>query len=385
MPWPSIRRTSCCRRLVEGEDVLGGDADGVALELDGVQMGGVLGEEDLALAGAAHQLHLLAGGVADDPAGEAGALVAEVDLALVEHHAALAGEHRLAAAWRGRRGSACWFCGVQRWPVGVSLYLAGARPAGRRRPAAPPAVRPYGACRAAGAGCPYGRLGRAGARAGGRRARAGPATLSETVRLLGGGPGRGCAAGRSRRPARAPAAAVPGGHRAADGGAAMRRRGMHLRAAAAAGRGAAGAPGRPKDGRGLRSWGAAGGRSAEGRGRGGRLRAAGRSRGALSAAAAGGGLLLGDLAAEVLQQRVEAAVEALADGGEPPDVLEVEVAQHHRALGGELGAGEGVPGDFLAARDDPDVARADLRHLPGAVDGRGEGQLAGSAPGSGRA
>ena len=39
MPWPSIRRTSCCRRLVEGEDVLGGDADAVALELDGVQHG----------------------------------------------------------------------------------------------------------------------------------------------------------------------------------------------------------------------------------------------------------------------------------------------------------------------------------------------------------
>lgn len=85
------------QRLVEGEDVLGGDADRVALELDRVQVGGVVGEENLALAGAAHQLHLLAGGVADDAAGESGALVAEFDLALVQHHAALLGEHRLAA------------------------------------------------------------------------------------------------------------------------------------------------------------------------------------------------------------------------------------------------------------------------------------------------
>lgn len=88
-----------------------------------------------------------------------------------------------------------------------------------------------------------------------------------------------------------------------------------------------------------------------------------------------GGFLLGDLSSEVLQQRVEAAVEALADRGEPPDVLEVEVTEHDRPLGGELGSGEGVLHHFLAARDDPDVARTDLRHLPRTVEGRGEGQL----------
>jgi hypothetical protein len=40
----------------------------------------------------------------------------------------------------------------------------------------------------------------------------------------------------------------------------------------------------------------------------------------------GDGRLLGDLAAEVLQQRFETAVETLSHGGEPPYVLEVEVA-----------------------------------------------------------
>lgn len=83
--------------LVEGEHALRGDTDRVALEFDGMHVGGVLGEEDLPLAGTAHELHLLAGRVAHDPLGEAGALVAEVDLALVEHHAALAGQHGLAA------------------------------------------------------------------------------------------------------------------------------------------------------------------------------------------------------------------------------------------------------------------------------------------------
>ncbi|GAA4901515.1 hypothetical protein GCM10023237_21040 [Streptomyces coeruleoprunus] len=54
------------QRLVEREDVLGGDADAVALQLDRVELGVVLGEEDLAAARAAHELHLLARGVADD-------------------------------------------------------------------------------------------------------------------------------------------------------------------------------------------------------------------------------------------------------------------------------------------------------------------------------
>ncbi len=89
----------------------------------------------------------------------------------------------------------------------------------------------------------------------------------------------------------------------------------------------------------------------------------------------GGGLLLGDLAAEVLQQRVEPAVEALSDRGEPPYVLEIEVAQHHGALGGELATVERVAGHLLAARDDAEVPGGDLRHLSGAVDRRRERQL----------
>ncbi|MFK4545366.1 hypothetical protein RKD29_004962 [Streptomyces tendae] len=89
----------------------------------------------------------------------------------------------------------------------------------------------------------------------------------------------------------------------------------------------------------------------------------------------GGRLVLGHLAAEVPQQGVEPAVEALPDGGEPPHVLEIEVAQHHGALGGELGAAERVPGHLLATGDDPDVPGPHLRHLSGAVDRGGEGQL----------
>lgn len=89
----------------------------------------------------------------------------------------------------------------------------------------------------------------------------------------------------------------------------------------------------------------------------------------------GRGRFLGNLAAEVLEQRVETAVEALPDGGEPPDVLEVEVAQHHGPFGGELRSVEGVAGHLVAARDDADVPGGDLRHLAGAVDRRREGQL----------
>lgn len=88
-----------------------------------------------------------------------------------------------------------------------------------------------------------------------------------------------------------------------------------------------------------------------------------------------GGLLLGDLTTEVLEQRVKAAVEALPHGGEPPDVLQVEVAQHHGTLGGELRTGERIPGHLLAARDNTEVPGGDLRHLPGAVDRRRERQL----------
>lgn len=112
------------------------------------------------------------------------------------------------------------------------------------------------------------------------------------------------------------------------------------------------------------------------RGRGGGLGGRGEGRrGARLLLRCGGGLLLGDLAAEVLQQRVETAVEALSHRGEAPDVLEVEVAQHHGALGGELGTAERVPGHLLAARDDTEVSGSDLRHLSGAVDRRRERQL----------
>src|SRR5690242_21420515 len=41
--------------------------------------------------------------------------------------------------------------------------------------------------------------------------------------------------------------------------------------------------------------------------------------------------------------------------GEPPDVLQVEVAQHHGTLGGELRTGERIPGHLLAARDNTEV------------------------------
>jgi hypothetical protein len=110
------------------------------------------------------------------------------------------------------------------------------------------------------------------------------------------------------------------------------------------------------------------------RGRCGGLRGR-RERGRGGLRCRGRGLLLGDLAAEVLQQRVEPAVEALSDRGEPPYVLEVEVAQHHGAFGGELATVEGVAGHLLAARDDAEVPGGDLRHLSGAVDRRREGQL----------
>ncbi len=86
-------------------------------------------------------------------------------------------------------------------------------------------------------------------------------------------------------------------------------------------------------------------------------------------------VLVEDLAAEVPEQRLQAAVESLADGGEAPPVLPVEVAEHHGPLGAELGSAERVAGDLLAPGYDPQVARPGLRHLAGAVDRGGEGQL----------
>ncbi len=361
----------------------------VALELDGVEVGGVLGEEDLALAGAAHQLHLLAGGVADDPAAEAGALVAEVDLALVEHHAALAGEHRLAVdaevdadqlavlrgpALAGGRLPVLVQCGAE---AGAAALGHGRCLAARVRgtPGAAPAVR-------TGWAGPAGRRSRrAAGRAGRRAVPAGPAGRGTAGRGCGcpsgsvpgaGWPWGPAAAGRAVRARRAGPSARRWWARCAPAG-----RWAAVRGPAAGGRGRLGrALRRAEVGRGLRRYGRGGGRP-EGRDRGrcpGRRREAGRAlccRGLLRRRLG----LLGDLAAEVLQQRVESAVEALADRGEPPDVLEVEVAEHHGALGAELAAREGVPGDLLAAGDDPEVAGADLGHLARAVERGGEGEL----------
>jgi hypothetical protein len=78
----------------------------------------------------------------------------------------------------------------------------------------------------------------------------------------------------------------------------------------------------------------------------------------------------------VPQQRVEPAVEALADGGEAPAVLAVEVRQHHRPFRAELRAVERVARDLLAPRDDAEVPGGDLGHRPVTVDGGGEGEAA---------
>ncbi|CAM5265650.1 hypothetical protein SVIOM342S_07108 [Streptomyces violaceorubidus] len=381
--------------LVEGQDVLRGDAHGVALELDGVQHRGVVREEDLSLAGAAHQLHLLTGRVAHDPAGESGALVAEVDLALVEHHAALPGEHGLALRpevdadqllvllrpalpGRGlpelleRRGHT----DALRRSLGHALRCAlGRLLAVARRGRRLSVARGRGRLAVAGRrgrlpvsrrrGRSLGGLGLAVA--GGRRSGlAGDLAVRRLLTWLavrrgrrGGGRHRGTAGRRV--------------HGRDDG-----LRGMHVRAGRRCG-------GRWRRGGGRRSealrgglrHGSRGGRAEGGRrrGLGGRGEARGGAGLRLLGLLRGGRLVLGHLTAEVPQQRVETAVEALSHGGEPPHVLEVEVAQHHGALGGELGAAERVPGHLLAARDDPDVPGTHLRHLSRAVDRRGEGQL----------
>jgi hypothetical protein len=59
-----------------------------------VDLGGVVGEEDVALAAAAHQGHALAGdGLLEHAAQTARSLVLEVDLALEGDHRPLAGHH----------------------------------------------------------------------------------------------------------------------------------------------------------------------------------------------------------------------------------------------------------------------------------------------------
>lgn len=70
---------------------------------------------------------------------------------------------------------------------------------------------------------------------------------------------------------------------------------------------------------------------------GGRGRGNGRRR--------GGRLVAGHLSAEILQQRVEATLEALRDAREPPLAgMAVQLGDHQGALGRELGAREGHGG-----------------------------------------
>lgn len=365
--------------LVERQHVLRGYADRVALELDGVQMRGLIREEDLATAGAAHQLHLLAGRVAHDPAGEARALIAELDLALVEHHAALTGEHRLVAGAEvdadqllvlqsppltggrlaerrergGNTGSTSALRHTLRCPVRRRSALLAGELTGRLLPVAGrrgrlTVARGWGRC--LGLLPVAGRRGRLTVARG--RGRGLPGHLSDGRRVRAGRGRRLHGAGRcgQRRDDRR-----RGVHRRRSGGGSGRRRGSLRRRVALLG-------GRGRRGRAERRW----------RGLRGRRE---RRRTGLLLRRRGGGLLLGDLTAEVLQQRVESTVEPLPDGREPPDVLQVEVAQHDSTFGRELRAVERIAGDLFTARDDPYVSGGDLRHLPRTVDRRGEREL----------
>ena len=79
---------------VEGQQGAGVDGDGVALELDEEDIMGRAGEEDLALAVDAHEVAALVGqGLLDHAAQAPGALVGEVDIALVGDHRPLSGDH----------------------------------------------------------------------------------------------------------------------------------------------------------------------------------------------------------------------------------------------------------------------------------------------------
>ena len=339
----------------------------------------VLGEEHLAATGAAHQLHLLAGRVAHDPAGEAGALVAEVDLALVEHHAALTGQHGLVTAGAEVDADQLLVLLGPALPGGRLLEGLQARPTHRQHPAGHPGERRTAEGAPGCPGCPG--PGRTAAADRSREARWGPAAVARRR-------GRGLLTVAGRQRSRLAGSLLAVARRRTGLSRRLRvRRGARRRHAAARRRG----QGRDDGRRGVhRGRGRRGGRRRGSRGRRealcGGLRRRGRARrraergrrGGLGGRREGrrggglrllrGGLLLGDLTAEVLQQRVESAVEALPDGGEPPDVLQVEVAQHHGTFGGELRAVERVAGHLLAARDDTEVSGGDLRHLPGAVD-----------------
>ena len=65
-----------------------------ALEVDEVDVGGQVGEEHVAAAGAPHQRHAFAGQMLlDELADAAGALPLELDISLVGHHGALPHHH----------------------------------------------------------------------------------------------------------------------------------------------------------------------------------------------------------------------------------------------------------------------------------------------------
>lgn len=269
---------------------------------------------------------------------EARALVAEVHLALVQHHAALAGEDGLAAHREVDAHELLVLRGPAAARGGFLVGLerggeSGGRGRGLRR-VTPGLLARELTGRLAG-DLAVARLLPVGGR-GGRRdlARVLARDLSGDLTVRGLRRLRRLAVRRRGRR----------GDRRGHGGRGVHRgRGDGLLVLRL--RGAGCGHGRAEGGRGGRGL---LGRGAEGRGRGGRLR-----RRCEPGRGGGGGLrlrLLGDLAAEVPQQCVEPAVEALADGGEAPHVLQVEVAEHHGPLGGELRTGEGVPDDLFAMR-----------------------------------
>ena len=87
-----------------------------------------------------------------------------------------------------------------------------------------------------------------------------------------------------------------------------------------------------------------------------------------------GGLVV-DVAAVGTDQVRQTTGEALADRAEAPDALAVQVADDDRPLGAEVGAGEAVAHDLLAARDDAQVAGLQLAGGARRLDRGAEGQL----------
>ncbi|MNQ40745.1 hypothetical protein D3C85_544060 [compost metagenome] len=81
-------------------------------------------------------------------------------------------------------------------------------------------------------------------------------------------------------------------------------------------------------------------------------------------------LRLRHFAAEIRDQRIEAAIETLAHGHEAPaPVLAVELAQHDGFFLRKIGTRIRVAGQFSAAVEQPQMAAAQLRHRGVAIDG----------------